>query len=95
LDIALNTGMRQGEQYSLVWDNVDFDLRLLTVLRSKHGEKRHILNDAALAAFVTAQQYSKPGRSVFWNRLRRTLAHPQAVVRRVREGCEDYELPLA
>src|SRR5882757_2320006 len=69
LDIALNTGMRQGEQYSLVWDNVDFDLRILTVPRSKHGEKRHIpLNDSALAAFLTAQQNSKPGRAVFWNR---------------------------
>src|ERR1700730_9650508 len=78
LDIAINTGRRQGEQYSLVWDNVDLDLRILTVPRSKHGEKRHIpLNDAALAAFVTAQQYSKPGRSVFWNRYGERLRTPR------------------
>lgn len=25
LDIALNTGMRQGEQYSMVWENVDLE----------------------------------------------------------------------
>lgn len=78
LDIALNTGMRQGEQYSLVWDNVDFDLRILTVPRSKHGEKRHIpLNDSALAAFLTAQQNSKPGRAVFWNRYGERLRTPR------------------
>jgi len=78
LDIALNTGMRQGEQYSLVWDNVDFDLRILTVPRSKHGEKRHIpLNDVALAAFLTAQQNSKPGRAVFWNRYGERLRTPR------------------
>jgi site-specific recombinase XerD len=78
LDIAINTGMRQGEQYSLVRDNVDLELRILTVPRSKHGEKRHIpLNDTALAAFVTAQQYSKPGRSVFWNRYGERLRTPR------------------
>jgi site-specific recombinase XerD len=78
LDIALNTGMRQGEQYSLVWDNVDFDLRILTVPKSKNGEKRHIpLNDAALAAFLTAQQNSKPGRAVFWNRYGERLHTPR------------------
>lgn len=78
LDIALNTGMRQGEQYSLAWDNVDFDLRILTVPRSKHGEKRHIpLNDSALAAFLTAQQNSKPGRAIFWNRYGERLRTPR------------------
>lgn len=49
--IALNTGMRRGEQYGTEWPNVNFERKMLTVPRSKHGEVRHIpLNTAALAA---------------------------------------------
>ena len=70
--------MGQGEQDSLIWDNVDFELRILTVPRSKHGEKRHIpLNDTALPAFLTAQQNSKPGRAVFSNRYGERLRTPR------------------
>jgi site-specific recombinase XerD len=51
-EIALNTGMRLSEQYSMEWPNVNFERRLLTVPRSKHGEKRHVpLNSIALAEF--------------------------------------------
>jgi integrase len=31
LDLALNTGMRQGEQYNMVWENI------ITIPQSKHG----------------------------------------------------------
>jgi integrase len=49
LYLALNTGMRQGEQYNLTWENIDMDRRLITIPRSKHGDPRHIeLNDIAL-----------------------------------------------
>jgi site-specific recombinase XerD len=51
LDLALNTGLRRGEQYGLTWDCVDFERRQLTVARSKNGETRHVpLNDAAINA---------------------------------------------
>jgi integrase len=44
--VALNTGLRQGEQFKLRWENVDFGTKILTVLRSKHGETRRIpMND--------------------------------------------------
>ncbi len=50
--IALHTGMRRSEQYGIEWRNVNFDRRVLTVPRSKHGKTRHIpLNSVALAAF--------------------------------------------
>jgi site-specific recombinase XerD len=68
LDIALNTGLRRGEQYSLTWDCVDFDRRLLTVRRSKNGEARHVpLNDAAIAALRTAETYKNTNPYVFLN----------------------------
>ena len=52
LEIALHTGMRRSEQYSLVWSDIDFVNRIITVRHTKNGEMRHIrLNRFALAAF--------------------------------------------
>jgi site-specific recombinase XerD len=48
-DLALNTGMRKGEQYNLLWENVDLERGVLTIPRSKNGETRFVpLNSAAL-----------------------------------------------
>jgi len=53
LDLALHTGMRLGEMYSLTWDNVNLTGRILTIPRSKNGERRHVrLNSIAVAALV-------------------------------------------
>ncbi len=66
LDLALNTGLRRSEQFGLTWDGVDFERRVLTVLRSKNGEARHIpLNDAAIVALRTVQAYKNGSPYVF------------------------------
>lgn len=66
LDIALHTGMRRGEQYACQWPWIDFDLRVLTVPRSKHGEKRRVfLNDTAVAAFQLLWRFSEGKGRVF------------------------------
>ena len=66
IDIAINTGMRRSEQFNAEWSNVDLDNAILTVPRSKHGEKRYVyLNDAALAAFQTLWRFSKGKGRVF------------------------------
>ncbi len=39
---ALQTGLRREEQFELLWANVRFDLHVLTIPRSKHGEARHL-----------------------------------------------------
>jgi site-specific recombinase XerD len=78
LDLALNTGLRQGEQYSLIWDNVDLERRILTVGHSKNGERRYIpLNDAAMASLITAKQYANDRPAVFWNRYGEPLRTPR------------------
>jgi integrase len=52
-DLALHTGMRQAEMYSLRWEDVDLKRNVITIPRSKHGEKRHIpINSVARAAFA-------------------------------------------
>jgi integrase len=50
-DLAINTGLRKGSQYSLTRDMVDFRGRMLNVPRTKNEEPIHVpLNDAAVAA---------------------------------------------
>lgn len=42
LIVALHTGMRRGEILNLVWKDLDFNRRLITIHKSKNGEKRGI-----------------------------------------------------
>ena len=45
---AFNTGLRQSEQFGLLWENIDLDNRVVTVTQSKHGEGRKVpLNEPA------------------------------------------------
>jgi integrase len=47
-DLALHTGMRRGEQWRLRWEHVNLSLGIITIPRSKHGERRYIpINSAA------------------------------------------------
>jgi integrase len=51
-DLALNTAMRRGEQYRLRWEDVNCRLEIITIPRSKHGERRYIpINSAAKIAW--------------------------------------------
>jgi site-specific recombinase XerD len=52
LDISLNSGMRQSEQFSLRWHQVDLELKQLHLPKTKTGKPRHIpLNATAVTAF--------------------------------------------
>jgi integrase len=69
LDIALNTGLRRGEQYSLTWEDADFGTKMLTVSQTKNGETRHVrLNSVALAAMRQLYSNSPGSGYVFTNR---------------------------
>jgi integrase len=66
VEVALNTGMRRGEQFKCDWSWVDLDKHVVTVPRSKHGEKRRVyLNDDAVAAFRLLWRYSEGVGRVF------------------------------
>lgn len=65
-DLALNTGMRRGEQYNLRWSDVDLRRKLLTIQNSKNGDRRHIpLNDQAQAALHKMRSTWKAGAAEF------------------------------
>jgi len=72
LEIAVNTGMRPSEQYSLDWDQVDLARRYLTIPKSKKGQTRHIhLNSEAVAAFKELQRRSLDGTGPVFVNMRR------------------------
>lgn len=49
VSLALQTGLRQAEQFSLRWECVDLENQVLTIPRSKSGETRHVpLNSEAV-----------------------------------------------
>jgi integrase len=51
LELAINTGLRKGSQYSLTWDMIDWKSRELHIPRTKNEEPLHVpLNDAAVGA---------------------------------------------
>jgi site-specific recombinase XerD len=75
LDLALHTGMRLGEMYSLTWDGVNLSRKVLTIPRSKNGEMRHIpLNSAAIYALEAFKKRGDGTGKVIRNENGETLA---------------------
>jgi integrase len=49
VSFAINTGLRQSEQFNLKWSNIDRENRVLTIPRTKSGKTRHVqLNDTVM-----------------------------------------------
>jgi integrase len=57
LDLALNTGMRRGEQFTLRWKDVDLDRGILTV-KGKTGRRHVLANEGAVGALRKLQNLS-------------------------------------
>jgi site-specific recombinase XerD len=56
-DLALHTGMRRSEQYSLTWECVDLARRQITIPRAKNGRIRYIpLDDTAVSALLALRR---------------------------------------
>jgi integrase len=61
LTIALNTGMRLSEQYSLTWEQIDFTRREIHLERTKNGSARSIpMNGDVVQAFCDLTKTSSP-----------------------------------
>jgi site-specific recombinase XerD len=78
LDLALHTGMRLGEMYSLTWDGVNLGRKVLTIPRSKNGEMRHVpLNSAAMSALEAFRKRADGTGNVIRNLEGQPLAGPR------------------
>jgi site-specific recombinase XerD len=77
-DLSLHTGMRATEQFSMKWNQIDWERRILSLPKTKNGHARHIpLNVIAFAALESLKK--KNGRSpwLFLNRQERKLRGPR------------------
>lgn len=66
--LAINTGMRRGEIFTLTWENVDFNNRTVTIegALAKSGKTRHIpLNDQAIKVLRIWKNQSVGSKLVF------------------------------
>jgi len=52
--ISVHNGIRAGEQFRMQWKDIDFELRILTIPKTKNGDIRHVpLNETAFAAVTS------------------------------------------
>ena len=68
VQIAINTGLRQGELLRLIWSDVDWSAGILTVQETKAGEKRRVpMNSTVLGVLVSLkpQTSGQPTDRVF------------------------------
>ncbi len=82
VSLAIQTGLRQSEQFRLRWTDVDFANGILTIPRTKHGETRHVhLSETALTILRSAQTRLK-GPYVFASRIGTTSLDPKNFLHR-------------
>lgn len=79
LDLALQTGLRQGNQFALTWTMVDWSARMLHIPRTKNEESLHVpLNEGALAALkIVLGRSDGTGRIFRSERTGEPLEHPR------------------
>ncbi|MGO9325764.1 MAG: tyrosine-type recombinase/integrase [Terracidiphilus sp.] len=65
-EVALHTGMRRSEQFSLEWAQTDLKAKRIHLLKTKNGSDRAIpLNSVAIAALERQRQVSRQSERVF------------------------------
>ena len=77
-DLALNTGLRLSEMYWRTWEDVNSERRIMTVPRSKNGERRHApLNSVAMAALAELKAQGDGTGWIFRNERGERLTGPR------------------
>jgi site-specific recombinase XerD len=78
-EIALHTGMRQGEQFSLRWDAIDFDRRTIYLAQTKTGHHREIpMNETVFNALNELRKDPPKDGGVFpSDRYTSSITHPR------------------
>lgn len=78
-EIALHAGMRQGEQFTLKWHEIDFDRRTIYLARTKTGHHREIPMNATVLRALTELQKDPPADGGVFpsNRYKTSITHPR------------------
>jgi integrase len=78
-DVALNTGMRKGEQFSLEWSQVSLARKRIRLERTKNGSHREIpLNKTCLSVFEALHATRPHSGRIFLSKYGRDLNDPRA-----------------
>src|SRR5881296_385056 len=99
VEIAVNTGLRRGEQFRLRWEHVDFATGILTVPRSKSGETRRFPMNDTVREVLRALPSRLKSRWVFPSETGETPRDPKNFMSWVfvpvlaRAGIENLTLP--
>jgi integrase len=77
-DVALNTGMRKSEQFSLQWPEVSLVRKRIHLNKTKNGSDRVIpLNKTCLGAFQTLYPHRPHDGRIFLSKFGRDLNNPR------------------
>jgi integrase len=77
-DVALNTGMRKGEQFSLEWPQVSLHRKRISLQRTKNGSDREIpMNKTCLRVFEALYGTRPHDGRIFLSRYGRDLNNPR------------------
>jgi integrase len=82
LDVALNTGMRKGEQFSATWSQVDFKQAYIHLDKTKNGSERYVhLNDTVVASLKALKEEHKSRKldfdTLFFDRRNGSIKDPR------------------
>jgi integrase len=82
LDVALHTGMRKGEQFSVTWNQVDLKGGNIHLDKTKNGSDRYVqLNETALAALTLLKEDHKARKlefdTLFYDRRDQPIRDPR------------------
>jgi integrase len=83
LDLALHTGMRKSEQFSVTWDQVDFPQKYIHLSTTKNGSDRYVsLNSRSLQALKTLKEIHarldlSPDATLFVSWQKKPLSDPR------------------
>ncbi len=79
LDVALHTGMRKSEQFSLEWNQISLSRKRIRLEKTKNGSDRDIpLNKTCQRVFEALHATRPHSGRVFLSRYGRDLNHPRA-----------------
>jgi integrase len=77
-DVALNTGMRKGEQFGLEWPQVSLHRKRIRLERTKNGSDREIpMNKTCLGVFEALYATRPHDGRIFLSRYGRDLSNPR------------------
>ena len=77
-DIALNTGMRKSEQYTLEWPEVSLTRKRIRLDKTKNGSEREIpMNKTCLKAFKALFAKRPHDGRIFQSKFKRDLNNPR------------------